>query len=126
MGKCKDCVVGLFGSCGRNADYCRLERETLMEEARLLAKEHGHVLGEFVQVKELSIWQAHCAQCDQLAFIDIDPAVDNPPIYGEATTVRCPAAEEIGLPGGTAECRPAAEDDDAPWDRPLGMRDGKQ
>lgn len=119
MGKCKDCVVGLFGACGRNADYCRLERETLMDQARSLAGRWGHTLGEFIQVQGYSVWQARCLECGQAAFIDIDPATDGRVVYGDATAGRCPAASENPDVDSDVQPNVPVTNDVPPWERPL-------
>jgi hypothetical protein len=96
MKKCKNCVVGLFGVCG--IDYCHAEREGLIEEAQRSAEERGHSLAEFVKVQDYPIWQARCVRCGQLAAINLDPAPNEPDVYGEAALVTCPVtdAEQSG------------------------------
>jgi hypothetical protein len=87
MGKeCKNCVVGLFGVCN---DYCRPEREGLIEEAQQLAEQHGHSLGEFIKVKDHPIWEARCVHCGQMAAINLDPPVSQPDVYGTALSADC-------------------------------------
>jgi len=88
MGQCKDCVVGLFGAC--RPDYCYGERQGLIEEAEYLATRGGHALGPFDKVKGHPIWRARCVQCGRSAAIALDPAQDEPQVYGDATTTRCP------------------------------------
>jgi len=93
MGKCKDCLVGLFGAC--SGDYCRVERGILIEQAQHLAGQHGHVLGEFVKVKNRPIWEARCVQCGQGVAVTLDPAPGEPDVYGDALTTPCPEAEAV-------------------------------
>ncbi|GEM_PF-2344740 len=124
MGRCRDCVVGLFGACGRNADYCRLERETLMDQARSVAGRQGHTLGEFVQVQGYSVWQAQCLECGQSALIDIEPATDSPAVYGEATANRCPAAGGHAGLDSAVEPNALTPNDLPPWERPLNVGGG--
>ncbi|NIV30725.1 MAG: hypothetical protein GWN58_14865 [Anaerolineae bacterium] len=97
MKRCKNCVVGLFGACG--IDYCRSEREGLIEQAQRSAEGRGHSLAEFVKVPDYPIWQARCVRCGQLAAINLDPAPNEPDVYGEAASVRCPVTgdEQSGL-----------------------------
>ncbi len=86
--KCKDCVAWLLGGCG-TAEYCRPERECLIEEARQLAEGGGHALAEFVHMKGRPVWQAECTRCGQLVGINLDPAPDEPCVYGEVLTAAC-------------------------------------
>jgi hypothetical protein len=87
MQRCKDCVaMGLLGICD---DYCREEREPLIDEARRSAEQHGHTLTEFDKVKDYAIWQAKCVRCGQLAAVNLDPPPNGADIYGEATTITC-------------------------------------
>ena len=88
MSKCKDCVVGLLGVCG--IDYCRQEREVLIEEAQQAAEQRGHSLTEFVKVKDHPIWEARCVRCGQLAAIHLDPVPNEADITGEALAGHCP------------------------------------
>jgi hypothetical protein len=92
MKKCKNCVVGLFGACG--IDYCYSEREGLIEEAQRFAEQRGHSLAEFVKVQDYPIWQARCVRCGQLAAINLDPASNEPDVYGEAASVTCPETDD--------------------------------
>lgn len=92
MKKCKNCVVGLFGACG--IDYCYAEREGLIEEAQRSAEGRGHSLAEFVKVPDDPIWQAWCVRCGQLVAINLDPAPNEPDVYGEAASVTCPEADD--------------------------------
>ena len=86
MAKCKNCVVGLLGPCN---DYCQPEREGLIEEARRRAGQLGHVLAEFVKVKDYAIWEARCERCGRVAAITLDPPLNEPDVYGEAVVARC-------------------------------------
>jgi len=88
MRKCKNCVVWLLGVCGM--DYCRQEREVLIEQAQRFADQRGHTLTEFVKVKGYAIWQARCVRCDWPAAINLDPPPNEPDIYGKAVTTNCP------------------------------------
>ena len=91
MPSCKDCVaIGLLGICD---DYCREEREPLMDEARQSAEQHGHTLTEFDKVKGYAIWQAKCVRCGQLAAVNLDPPPNGADVYGEATTAVCPYSQ---------------------------------
>jgi predicted molibdopterin-dependent oxidoreductase YjgC len=98
--RCKDCVVGLLGACG--LDYCRQEREALIEEALLSAEARGHALSEFVKVQDHPIWEARCVHCGQLAAVCLDPAPNEPDVYGEALTTDCPKMDP------ESESRPAS------------------
>lgn len=91
MPKCKNCVVGLFGVCSE--DFCRPEREGLVEEAQRSAEQHGHTLTEFVKIEDYPIWQARCVRCGQLAAINLDPLPNEPDVTGEALTVNCPEVD---------------------------------
>jgi hypothetical protein len=88
MSKCKDCAVGLLGVC--NVDFCRAEREVLVEEVRRFAERHGHTLTEFIKVEGYPIWQARCVRCGLSAAINLDPLPNEAIIYGEALTADCP------------------------------------
>ena len=89
--KCKNCVVGLLGTCH---DYCRPEREGLIEEAQRRAEQLGHVLAGFVKVKDYAIWEARCERCGRVAAIALDPPLNEPDVYGEAVVARCTATDE--------------------------------
>jgi hypothetical protein len=89
--KCKDCVAWLLGGCG-TAEYCRPERECLIEEARDLAERGGHMLTEFVHVKGHPIWQAECTRCGQSVDINLDPEPDEACVNGDVLTVACRGA----------------------------------
>lgn len=91
MQKCKNCVVKLFGVCN---DYCRPEREALIEEALRSAEQRGHVLAEFVKVKDYPIWEARCVRCGQLVAVNLDPPPNQPDVYGEAVTLNCTEIDE--------------------------------
>jgi hypothetical protein len=84
---CKDCVVWLLTGC--RTDFCRPEREWLVEEARQSAEQRGHTLIEFVKLKGRPIWQARCTHCGRLVAINLDPSPNESCIYGEAVTVNC-------------------------------------
>jgi len=100
MSKCRDCVVGLLGVCG--VDYCRQEREVLIEQARQAAERRGHSLTEFVKVRNYPIWEALCVRCGRLAAINLDPVPNEADIYGEALAVNCPEidGEQIAARSG--------------------------
>lgn len=87
MSKCKDCVVGLLGACA--GDYCRVEREILIEQALEHAAEHRHVLGPFVKRKGAPVWEACCTRCGKTAAITLDPAPGEPDLSGEVLTTEC-------------------------------------
>ena len=91
MGKCKNCLVGLFGGC--RLDYCSAEREGLIEEAEQSAERHGHALAAFIKVRDYPIWQARCIRCGRSAAINLDPAQGEPDVYGEAVTADCLEAD---------------------------------
>jgi len=85
---CKDCVAWLLGGC-RTAEYCRPERECLIETAREAAERGGHVLAEFIHVKGRPVWQAECTRCGQSVGINLDPSPDEACVYGEVVTAAC-------------------------------------
>jgi hypothetical protein len=91
MRRCKDCAVGLLGACG--IDYCRQEREALIEEALLSAEARGHAFSAFVKVKGQPIWEVRCVHCGRLAAVCLDPAPNEPDVYGEALTTDCPQVD---------------------------------
>jgi hypothetical protein len=93
MIKCKNCVVGLLGVCSE--DYCRQEREVLIEQAQQAAEQGGHTLTEFIKVKDYAIWQARCVGCNWLAAINLNPPPNEADVYGEAVTTACPEFEGI-------------------------------
>lgn len=85
--RCKHCVVGLFGACA--GEYCAAERAGLVEQAQLAAQEHGHELGEFVQLKCRPDWEARCTRCGKVVGIRLDPAPGEADLYGEAVREGC-------------------------------------
>jgi len=85
---CKGCVVPLLTVC---KDYCREERESLIEGANCTAERLGHALGEYVHVEGFPIWQARCQRCGRLVVINLDPAPGELAISGEAVAVKCSA-----------------------------------
>jgi hypothetical protein len=90
--RCKDCVVGLFGSCA--GDYCAAERAGLVEQAQLAAELHGHALGEFAKVKGRPTWEARCTRCGRTATVCLDPECAGRDLSGPALSEGCP-------PGGS-------------------------
>lgn len=72
-------------------DYCREEREALIEGANHTAEELGHALGVYVHVEGFPIWQARCQTCGCLVVINLDPAPGEVAISGEAVAVECSA-----------------------------------
>jgi len=92
MGSCKQCVAWQFGAC-RNEDYCLPERLSLMEAATDLAREKGHDLGEFERVTEgHSAFRAVCQHCGRSVSIDVNPALGEKDLFGEAIVEPCDAA----------------------------------
>ncbi|MGQ9501182.1 MAG: hypothetical protein ACUVSF_07885 [Anaerolineae bacterium] len=91
MGLCKECIAFHLGAC-HNLDYCRQEREALIEEAHQRAREHGHAeLGDFALWREgHSIFEAHCLACGMAVRIDVNPAIGEPDLDGEAIILDCP------------------------------------
>ena len=87
MGGCRECAVGLLGAC--REDYCRSEREPLIEDASGLAAAHGHALSDFVKVSHRPVWQAHCLCCGRLVKINLDPVPNEPDVGGEACETDC-------------------------------------
>jgi hypothetical protein len=93
MRKCRHCVTGLFWACA--SDYCYQERQGLIEEAEYRAEQHGHVLTSFAKDKGHPVWRARCSSCGLEAIIRLDPAPNEPDVYGEALTTDCPEPVEI-------------------------------
>lgn len=89
MNRCKNCTVGLFGAC--RPDYCRQERQGLIEDALWAAEERGHILSAFAKVKRRPIWEARCICCGQLAAVCLDPGPGEPDVYGQALETICMA-----------------------------------
>jgi hypothetical protein len=87
MGGCRDCSVRLLGAC--HEDYCREEREALIENAVGIAEAHGHALSEFVRIKHHPVWQARCLGCGELARICLDPKPGELDVSGEACETGC-------------------------------------
>ncbi len=90
MSLCRDCAVGLLGAC--NGDYCRAEREPLLEEAQLLAEQHAHVLTDWAKQKGVPVWQACGQRCGRGATINLDPAPGEFALEGNAITQDCVSA----------------------------------
>ncbi|HDQ73349.1 MAG TPA: hypothetical protein ENN19_14840 [Chloroflexi bacterium] len=90
--KCKNCVAGLFGVCYER-DYCQTEQSALVELARRMAGERGHQLGEFVKQEGLSVWRSACSLCGQPVYVDVNPAPDEPDLYGDVLVTDCPQGE---------------------------------
>lgn len=88
MERCKGCVAELLGAC--REDFCRAEREALIEEAERRARQHGHALGEFVKSKGCPVWRALCIHCGKPVLINLDPVPGEADIYGEALFANCP------------------------------------
>jgi hypothetical protein len=70
-------------------DYCRTERELLIEQARQFAEQRGHSLSDFVKEKRRPVWRATCIHCGLLAGINLDPSSNETDVYGEAVTAQC-------------------------------------
>ena len=89
MGLCRDCAAFQLGAC-RRLDYCRQEREPLMEEARQLAQARGHDLGEFaIRQDGHSIFEARCMQCGRTVSIDVNPGPGERDVSGDAVIMDC-------------------------------------
>jgi hypothetical protein len=93
MKKCRHCVTGLFWAC--DSDYCYQERQGLVEEAQFQTEQHGHVLTSFAKEKGRPIWRAECLGCGQEAIIRLDPAPNEPDVYGEALVTDCPERAQV-------------------------------
>lgn len=91
MGKCKDCVAGLFGVC--RGDFCYTERVGLVERAQRAAGQLGHKLGDFTKIKEQPVWQSECKRCALRVSITVDPELGEPALWGEALSASCPVPE---------------------------------
>jgi hypothetical protein len=87
MKRCKDCVVGLFGACA--PDYCRQERQGLIENAQWFAEQRGHVLSEFIKTSGQPVWQAQCVTCGLVVSVCLDPAPGEPDVHGEGLEIDC-------------------------------------
>jgi len=90
MGLCNECVAFQLGAC-RDLEYCRQEREALIEQAYQQAREHGHAeLGDFVLWRQgYSIFEAHCLTCGMVVRIDVNPTVGEPDLSGDALFLDC-------------------------------------
>ena len=89
MGSCRNCSAWHFGVC-RDLNYCRAERESLMEGAQQLAEQRGHTLTEFARVElGLSIFQSQCIHCGETVIIDVNPGPGEKDMYGVALTTYC-------------------------------------
>ena len=93
MAKCKNCIVGILSVC--SLDYCRPEREALLERALELATRGEHTLGEFAKVDDYPIWQARCVHCGRGVSVNLDPAPGKAAVYGEAAMLRCRDGEPL-------------------------------
>jgi hypothetical protein len=93
MAECKNCVVGILGVC--SFEYCRTEREVLLEQALELTGQGGHTLSEFVKVKGYPIWQAHCLHCRQSVAINLDPRPGERDVSGRAISAPCPGPASV-------------------------------
>jgi hypothetical protein len=102
---CKNCVVGLLGSCA--GDYCAPEREPLLAQARRAAEAHGHHLGAFVKVEDVPVWKAQCTGCGREAVVTLDPQPGERAVSVDALLADCPAratAEELEAASQVCEC----------------------
>ena len=97
MEECKGCVADVLGAC--QGDFCRLERDALVENAQRLATLQGHVLGEFVKSEGCPVWQAVCARCGNTAIINIDPVPGEADLSGEALFAPC--SRGLASPGSS-------------------------
>ncbi|MCJ7736130.1 MAG: hypothetical protein MUQ10_02290 [Anaerolineae bacterium] len=88
MASCKECVAGRFGLC-HSGEYCRVEREVLVEEAVRIVEERAHVMGECVKVKGCSQWVLRCELCGRSVLLDLNPAPGEPDISGDALAEDC-------------------------------------
>lgn len=89
MGSCRECPVWQFGVC-RDRNYCRAEREALMEVAQRLAEQRGHSLTEFARIEhDSSIFACECIDCGKKVAVDTNPGPDEKDMYGEALTGNC-------------------------------------
>jgi len=93
MNKCKGCTAALFGPCH---DYCRAEREGLIEEAQRLAAQGGHALGTFEHIVGYPTWVARCAQCGRMVTATLDPQPGQSVLSGAALEESCPVAPTTG------------------------------
>jgi hypothetical protein len=96
-GKCKNCVVGLLGSCGE--DYCASEREILVAQAQRVAEAHGHHLGAFVKLADVPVWRARCAGCGREVAVNLDPQPGELVVSAASLLEDCPAdaAREVSV-----------------------------
>ena len=92
MPVCKDCVVGLFVTC-HNEEYCRQEKDALIEQAQEAAESEGHSLAKFTKRRQVAIWHARCVQCGQVATVCLSPSPGEPDVRGEAVSGVCTEAE---------------------------------
>ena len=88
--RCKDCVAGLFGACG--VDYCRPERQGLIEDAQWTAAGRGHQLEAFAKLDGQAAWQSRCAVCGLEVTVRLDPAPGQQDLAGKVLEVDCVAA----------------------------------
>lgn len=91
MGLCKECVAFHLGAC-RDLSYCLQERRALIEEASQRAREHKHAkLSAFTRWREgYSIFEARCLACGMVVRVDVNPAIGEPDLSGEALFTDCP------------------------------------
>jgi len=87
MERCKGCVADVLGLC--QGDYCRPERDALIENAEERAGERGHVLGAFGKLEGCPVWRAACLRCGQAVVINLDPRPGEADISGEALVSDC-------------------------------------
>ncbi len=115
MGSCRKCSVWHLGVC-TDMDYCRAERESLMEGAQQLAEQRGHALTAFVRVEQgLSIFQCQCMHCGKTVVIDVNPDPGEKDMYGEALIIIC---IEFDGDQDDAKANDRAADESAPdWAR---------
>lgn len=102
MKRCKNCVVGLFRACA--PDYCRQERQGLIENAHWFAEQRGHVLSEFIKLDGQPVWQARCVTCGRMVSVCLDPAPGERDLRGGVLEVGCTTLVQRG---GESETVPA-------------------
>ena len=87
--RCRNCVAGLFGACGD--DYCRPERQGLIDGAQWTAEGRGHRLEDFAKLDGQAIWQSRCVTCGRGITVRLDPVPGEQDLAGDALEVDCVA-----------------------------------
>ena len=82
--------MGLLGACGD--DYCRPERQGLIEDAQWTAEGRGHQLAPFAKLEKQSAWRSRCVVCGLGVTVRLDPGPGERDLGGKALEVDCVVA----------------------------------